>query len=94
MNTQFLKEHIQIDKGIADPHIRIFFNLKNKWHSDTFYKLMNFEFQWQLELSKVKKVCKRFAKRSHIERPLHETPKFIDTEKSRLVAARGWGKDV
>lgn len=30
LNTQFLKEHIQIDKEIADPHIRIFFNLKNK----------------------------------------------------------------
>ena len=27
MNTQFLKEHIQIDKEIADPHIRIFFNI-------------------------------------------------------------------
>lgn len=59
LNTQFLKEHIQIDKGIADPHIRIFFNLKNKWHSDTFYKL---DESWISVTIGIVKRSKRFAK--------------------------------
>ena len=82
---------MQMDKGIADPHITIFFNLKNKWHADTFYKL---DESWISVRIEIVKRSKRFAKRSHIERLfLYETPKFIDTE-NRLVVARGWGKDI
>lgn len=45
LNTQFLKEHMQMDKGIADPHIRNFSTLKMNDILIYFITWMNLEFQ-------------------------------------------------